>query len=136
MIQNHGHRILKSRFFRSRMIFLVLSCALLLQGYVLLSGSWQYFRKPIMQLSNAICSVPFLGGGIFDKRSAVFVTRCQWCHTCQVTLVILNKHLFQKFRLSYLGISCNFQSTTLQNMPRKKTIRSLCLKVKFSAIFT
>ena len=25
-----------------------------------------------------LCSVPFLGGGIFDKRSAPFVTLCQW----------------------------------------------------------
>ena len=25
-----------------------------------------------------LCWVPFLGGGIFDKRSALFVTLCQW----------------------------------------------------------
>ena len=25
-----------------------------------------------------LCWVPFLGGGIFDKRSALFVTLCLW----------------------------------------------------------
>ena len=39
--------------------------------------------------------VPFLWGGIFDKRSTLFVILCQWVpyNKCKVVLAVLTKHL-------------------------------------------
>ena len=36
----------------------------------------------------------FLGGAIFDARSALFVTLCEWVPKCQVALAILTKRLY------------------------------------------
>ena len=93
-----------------------------------------YFRKSIMQLRDAIYnSCHFLQGGIFAKMSALF-----GCLICQVDLAILTKHLCQIFQVTLHGylIFCNLQNTNLQKIPRKKTIRRICLKIQFSAIFT
>ena len=142
MIQTHDHGILKLRFFLSRMIFLVLSVSncglcLIIVGFIIRV-------LVVLQKTNNVvvryrlCQVPSLGSSIFDKRSALFVTLCQLCLKFQVDLAIFANLLSQLFQVTLLDhlMFCNLQNTYLQNISRKKTIRRLCLKIKFFAIFT
>ena len=65
--------------FHPRMLFLVHSHVS--NAWV---GSVISRMSAVLQKTNNVvarchlCWVPFLGGGIFDKRSALFVTLCQW----------------------------------------------------------
>ena len=81
MIQTHDHGILKLRFFLSRMIFLVLSVpncglCLIIVGFII------RVLAVLQKTNNVVVRyhlryVPSLGGGIVDKRSALFLTLCQ-----------------------------------------------------------
>ena len=84
------------------------------------------------------CQVSFLRDDIFDKGIDLFVTLCQSCYKCQVTLAILTKYHCQILQVTLLGhlMLCNLQNNNCQNMPRKSTIRRQCLKIKLLAIFT
>ena len=79
MIQIDGHGILKSRFFHSRMIFLVLSVSNFCKVGFIISRMLVVLQETNnLVIRCHLCRVTFLGGGIFDKRSAVFVTLYQW----------------------------------------------------------
>ena len=88
------------------------------------------------------CETPFILGAkkvLFLIRGVPFLQHCvNGCRECQVDLPILTKHFCQIFQVTLLGrlIFCNFQNIYLQNMARKLSIRSLSLKIQFSAIFT
>ena len=71
--------------------------------------------------------MPFLGVGIFNKKSVFFCNICvNVCHKCKVALAIWPSTSVRYFRL-LLGhlIFSNLQNTNFQNMPRKKTISNL-----------
>ena len=81
----------------------------------------------VLQKTNNSCEmpftleVPFLGGGIFDMKSALFVTLCQ-----KVPEMLGG--------FTPILTRCTFAEHHLENMPTNKAIRRLCMKIKFSAI--
>ena len=77
MIKNYGHGVLKPSFFHSRVIPIISLCLIVGLGPVT-SVLLVLQKTNNVVVRCHLCWVPFLRGSIFEKKSALFVTLCQW----------------------------------------------------------
>ena len=134
MIQTHGHVVLNSSFFHPEWY----SCYC--QSFNCSSDFISRVLILLQKANNAVVryhfsEMPFLWGGIFNKRSVFFKTSSMGAINVRWLQPFWSSASVRYFRLRYLAISCSVICRILISMRKKRSIRGLYLKIQFSAIF-